>query len=136
MVYPISQTAIDYVRRTATSIMISTCRIERVNKPSFNTDTGRAVPGSKTTIYEGPCRIWEVSGGAPILVSEDEVTMQSTQLSIPWNASPVPERNDEVEILTSPDPAVVGKRFVIDTSAKAGEMRATRRFAVRGYQKS
>jgi hypothetical protein len=62
--------------------------------------------------------------------------MQSTQLSIPWNTSPVPRKDDEVEIITSPqDPEMVGKRFVIDSSAKTGELRATRRFSVRGYQK-
>lgn len=133
----ISSRAIDYVRQRAESVMGYTCRIERVQRPSFNQTTGRSVPGSRDTIYEGRCRVWEVSSGAPVLVAEDEVTMQTTQLSIPWNASPVPERDDEVVIIDADDDEyMIGKRFVIDSSAKAGELRATRRFQVRGYQKS
>lgn len=131
----ISDLAINYVRAKAESNMYSTCRIERVTKPSFNQTTGTATPGSKTTIYEGKCRIWEVTGGAPVLIAEEDVVMQATQLSIPWNVSTIPVRNDEVQILSSrSDAHLVGKRFVIDSSAKAGEMRPTRRFSVRGVQ--
>jgi hypothetical protein len=133
----ISQYAINVVRERATDVMRYECRIERVKKPSFNQATGTAIPGSKTVIYEGKCRLWEVSGGGPIMIGEDDVVMQNTQLSIPWDTSPVPERDDEVEITAAPtDGYAVGKRYVIDSSAKAGELRATRRFTVRGYQKS
>lgn len=115
--------------------MVATCRIERVNPPTFDQNSGTAVPGSRVTIYQGKCRIWEVAGGAPVVVGEDDVVMQSTQLSIPYAVSVLPKKDDEVQILSHPtDPHMVGKRFVIDSSAKAGEMRATRRFAVRGYQ--
>lgn len=135
-VYGISSRARDYVRNRATGVMQSTCRIERVNPPSFDQSTGRATSGSREVIYEGVCRLWEVSGGGMTVVNEDEIVMQNTQLSIPWDASPVPRKEDEVVITSSnTDSAVVGKRFVIDSSAKAGELRATRRFAVRGYQK-
>ena len=135
MSYPISELAKAFVRQRATDVMAYTCRIERVHKPSFDQASGTAVPGSRVTIYEGKCRIWEVTGGAPVVIADDEITMQSTQLSIPWDTPQVPKRDDEVEILTSPeDHTLVGKRFVIDSNAKAGELRATRRFAVRGYQ--
>jgi hypothetical protein len=131
----ISNAAISYVRAKASENMSSTCRIERVTKPTFNQGTGVATPGTKTTIYEGKCRIYEVTGGAPVVIAEDDITMQATQLSSPWDVSVLPVRNDEVQILTSrTDAHLVGKRFVIDSSAKAGELRATRRFAVRGVQ--
>ena len=136
MTNPITENAINYVRSKATDVMSSECIIERVTPPGFNTTTGTATPGSRSTIYEGPCRVWEVTSGAPVLIAEDEVTMQSTQLSIPWDTSPVPRKNDEVEITSSrTDAFLVGKRFQIDSSAKAGEMRATRRFAVKALQK-
>lgn len=133
---PITQNAINYVRSKATSVLSSECVIERVTRPTYDDTTGTATTGSRTTIYEGPCRVWEVTSGAPILVAEDEVIMQSTQLSIPWDTDPLPNHNDEVEITASrTDTQMVGKRFVIDSSAKAGEMRATRRFAVRVMQR-
>jgi len=132
----ISQNALNYVRDRAESIMGYTCRIERVTKPGFDNTTHQVIPGKRTALYEGKCRVWEISSGAPIMVAEDQVTMQTTQISLPWDISPVPERDDEVVIIgADDDDYMIGKRFVIDSSAKAGEMRATRRFQVRGYQK-
>lgn len=70
------------------------------------------------------------------MIGEDDIVMQNTQLSLPWSVNPVPKRDDEVEITSAPsDAEIVGKRFVIDSGSKAGEFRATRRFAVRGYEK-
>lgn len=132
----ISQAAIDFMRSRATEVMSYQCKIERVQLPSFDESTGKATSGGRITVYIGPCRIWEVSGGGPIMIGEDDIVMQNTQLSIPWGVDPVPKRDDEVEITSShSDTEIVGKRFVIDSSAKAGELRATRRFSVRGYEK-
>lgn len=127
--------ALDYVREQATAIMQGVCKIERVHKPSFDQTTGTATSGSRTEVYRGPCRIWEASSGGLVMVGEDEVQMENTQLSIPWATDPVPKRYDEVEIIShNTDSSLVGRRFQILTSAKAGELRATRRFSVRGYQ--
>lgn len=135
MGYPISELAWSYVRNQATELMSYTCRIERVNQPTFNQTLGTAIPGGRTIIYEGPCRLWEVTGGSSVTIAEDDVVMNSTQLSIPWDSFPVPKRNDEVQVLSSrTDQYLVGRRFVIDSSAKAGELRATRRFTVRGME--
>lgn len=132
-----SNIALDYLRDKATEVMTSECRIERVSLPSFDESSGTAVPGGRVTVYEGKCRIWETSQGGPIMIGEDDVVMQNTQLSIPWDVNPVPKRHDEVEITASQsDSAIVGRRFVIDSSAKAGELRPTRRFTVRGYEKT
>lgn len=132
----ISSRALDYVRSRAENIMQATCRIERVLKPTFDQSTGNATAGGRQTIYEGPCRIWEVSGGNVVMVGEDEVSMQNTQLSIPWDVDPVPIKYDQVQILAhNTDDSLIGKRFEILSGAKAGELRATRRFAIQGYQR-
>ena len=86
-------------------------------------------------IYEGPCRIWEVSGAAAIVVGDTDVYQVSTNLSIPWDTQAIVKRYDQVTVLTAPqDSQMVGKRFEIQTVAKAGELRATRRFEVTGLQ--
>lgn len=138
MKYPISPRAKKFVRDRATSVMRYTCRIERVIAPTYDNTTLVASPGSRTTIYEGVCRVWEVSGGSPVVLGDTDIVIQSTNLSIPWNTSVLPRRNDEVLILTAPDedPVMVGKRFQIQTSAKAGELRATRRFEVSAMEKT
>ena len=115
--------------------MTATCRIERVKRPTFDRSSGTASPGDRSTIYEGPCRTYEVSGGGVTMIGEDTVSMQNEVISIPWDVEVLPKEYDEVQILThDTDPMMVGKRYVIDSSAKAGDMRPTRRFNVRGYQ--
>lgn len=114
--------------------MFSTCKIERVEEPVWNGSTNLVTAGNRSIVYEGPCRVWEVSGGSPFTVADDEVAViQNTQLSIPWDTYPVPERNDEVVITASQvDDQMVGKRYRIISAAKAGDLRATRRFLVQG----
>lgn len=137
MAYPISRRAIDYVRKNATAIMQYDCKIERVAHGGHDEDTLVYTPGSRTTIYEGKCRIWEVQGTQVSIAADVDVTTQQTNLSIPWDVEVVPQRNDEVLITASPtDPALVNKRFQIQSSAKAGEMRATRRFVVVSEEKT
>ena len=134
---PISPRATTFVRQRATAVMQYTCRIERVTKPSYDTTSLVGSSGSRTTIYTGVCRLWEVSVGAAISVAGDDITIQNTNLSIPWDTGVLPKRNDEVLILSAvSDPHVVGKRYQIESSAKAGEMRATRRFMVTAMERT
>lgn len=131
MVSPISSEAVAYVRQKATEVMQYMCTIERVTPPSYDETTLIATPGTKTTLYVGPCRVWEVAGGGPVIISETDIFQQNTQLSIPWDANATIKPKDEVTITAAPtDPQMVGKKFQIQTVAHAGEMRATRRFSV------
>lgn len=128
---PISPAALAYVRARATDVMTYTCRIERVTGPDYDEETLVASPGSRTTIYEGVCRIWEVSGPGVIMVGEEEYSTQTTNLSIPWDTTTVPTRHDQGVITGAElDPVLVGKRFSILDVAKAGQLRATRRFTI------
>jgi len=135
-VSPISPAAIAYVREQATEVMQYECRIERVERPkNYDQNTLVLTPGNRETIYEGRCRIWEVAGSASITVGDTDVYQQSTQLSIPWNTTALIKRYDEVVVTKAPtDPQMVGKRYEIQNVAKAGEMRATRRFEVTGAE--
>lgn len=135
MTTPISAEARRYVRARATEVMEYTCQITRGQTPeSYDEDTLIYTPaGMAEVIYEGECRIWEVANSSSVIVGDTDVYQVSTNLSIPWDSTAVIRRYDEVTILTSPqDPQMVGKRFEIQTVAKAGELRATRRFEVTG----
>jgi len=132
---PISAYARSWVRSRATGVMEYTCRIERKPRPQgYDEDTlVFTAEEPPEVIYEGRCRIWEVAGAASITVGDTDIYQQSTQLSIPWDETPLIHRYDEVTILTAPtDSQMVGKRYEIQTIAKAGELRATRRFEVTG----
>jgi hypothetical protein len=129
---PITAWARSFVRNRATEVMEFDCRIERVERPeNYDEDTLVLTPSERTTIYEGKCRVWELAGAAIVAVGETDTYQQATQLSIPWDTSAIVKRYDEVEIITAPvDSQMIGKRFEIQNVAKAGELRATRRFEV------
>lgn len=132
---PISAYARRWVRNRATDVMEYTCRIERSGAPSsYDEDSLVYTPnGVSEVIYEGPCRIWELSSASAIMVGEAEVYQQATQMSIPWDTQATIKRYDQVVVLTAPtDSQMVGERFEIQTVAKAGELRATRRFEISG----
>ena len=135
MTSPISAEARQWVRARATEVMEYTCQITRGGVPEgYDEDTlVYTAAGVSQIVYEGVCRIWELAGASAIMVGDADIYQQATQLSIPWDSPEVIKRYDEVEILTAPqDSQVVGKRYEIQTVAKAGELRATRRFEVTG----
>ena len=135
MTSPISAEARQYVRARATEVMEYTCRITRAEHPEgYDEDTLIYTPaGLAEVVYEGICRIWEVANTSAIMVGDVDIYQTNTNLSIPWNTTAIVRRYDEVLILTAPsDSQMVGKRYEIQTVAKAGELRATRRFEVSG----
>lgn len=135
MTSPITAEARQWVRARATAVMEYTCQIVRGDVPEgYDEDTLVYTPaGLGTVVYEGPCRIWEVANASSFVVAETDIYQMTTNLSIPWDTTTVIRRYDEVTILTAPqDSQMVDKRYQIQTVAKAGELRATRRFEVIG----
>lgn len=131
MVY-ISAYSRSYVRSRATAVMGYGCRAERVTQGTHNETTLAYTPGSRTTLYEGVCRVWEVSGASVVGLGDTdaELDISTTQISLPWD-SPLLKKNDEIVITSAvTDDQMVGKRFQVQSAAKAGELRATRRYAV------
>jgi hypothetical protein len=132
---PITAQSRKYVRSRATEVMEYECIIER-GLVSADYDESTLIytsPDAGETIYQGPCRVWELSGAGAIVVGDSDVYQQTTSLSIPWDTAAVVKRYDVVTILGAPqDSQMVGKRFEVQSVAKAGELRATRRFEVTG----
>jgi hypothetical protein len=130
---PISAEARRYVRARATEVMEYTCQIYRGSTPEGYDESTLVYTagGLADLIYEGPCRIWEVAGASAVVLGDTEVYQQPTQMSIPWDESVIIRRYDEVLITEAPeDSQMVGERFEIQSIAKGGELRATRKFQV------
>ena len=135
MTSPITAEARQWVRHRATAVMEYTCRIERSGAPEgYDEDTLIFTAGGMAqVVYEGVCRIWEVANASSVVVGDTDIYQMTTNLSIPWDSPEVIGRYDVVTILTAPqDSQMVGKQYEIQTVAKAGELRATRRFEVTG----
>jgi len=113
--------------------MSYTVRVERLDgRPYYDEATLEGIMPERTQIYQGIARIWEVTGTSSISIGESDVDIQSTQISLPWN-TPLLQKNDEIQVLSATtDSVMVGKRFQVQSSAKAGELRATRRYNVIG----
>jgi hypothetical protein len=135
MTSPITAEARKYVRSRAREVMEYTCQITRGSAPAGYDESTLVytAQGVAELVYEGPCRIWELTGGSAIMVGEAEIYQQPTQLSIPWDESAVIRRYDQVLVTGAPqDSQMVGERFEIQTVTKGGELRASRRFEILG----
>lgn len=135
MTRSISKRARSYIRASAETNMTYDCVIQRVSSGDFDENSSVYTAGTSVTLYEGPCRIWEVSGSSTFDVASEQIVLQQTKLSIPWDEGTGIKRDDEVKIVSAEhDPTLVGKRFRIIDADKGGDLRATRRFTVQGVQ--
>lgn len=137
MASPISPYARKYVRSRATAVMQYRCNAERVVPGSYDKISLVGSSGERETIIEdSPCRIWEIQGASAVVLGDTDIMISNVQLSLPWD-SEVLRKNDEIVITHAPtqDTSMLGKRFEIISTAKAGELRATRRYNVRAVEK-
>jgi len=127
----VSAWAKSYVRNSAEAQFDCTVRIFISSTPTLNTTTGAYTSVEGATIYTGPARIWSVDGGVLMNLGEGDYATMTTYCSIPWDATPVPENDNQIVVTDSPgDPNLVGKVFRVMSVDGGGQMRATRRMQV------
>ncbi len=134
---PISPYARRYVRSRATAVMQYRCNAERVVPAKYDNVTLLGSSGEREVIIEdSPCRIWEIQGAGAVMLGDTDIMVENVQLSLPWD-SEILKKNDEITITFAPtqDESMLGKRFEIISAAKAGELRATRRYSVWALQR-
>ena len=89
------------------------------------------------SIYSGEARIWSSDTGSVLALGEADINTMATYVSIPWDASPVPDRDDIVTVSSCPgDPDLAGRAFRIMSVDGGGLMRATRRMQVTALSES
>jgi hypothetical protein len=138
----VSPYARSYARRHATAHMYYTVIIERMAEGVFNEGSGMVTPAVKRTIYSGPARIWTVSGPQVLSVGEEQLSFTQTNMSIPWNAVPVPHRDDLATVIDfNPhtgfgDAELLWKTFRVLDVQLGGQMFATRRMSVLAISES
>lgn len=125
----ISAFATHYLRTRTAERMEDACRIFSKGQITVNPDH-TASRGEDEVKYEGPCRVWEVTAGNQVVISDSQVVMSQTYLSLPYDA-PVPESDDIVLITSSADPDLMGRTVSIVGVVRGGGLRASRKFTVR-----
>jgi hypothetical protein len=128
----VSTWAKSYVRNVAEHQFTSSVRIHKVGTPVLDTVTGIYTSVEGADVYEGPARIWSVDGSGVLSLGEGDYAMQATYCSIPWDAEPVPDVDDQVEVIASDDTELIGQRFRVMSVDGGGLTRATRRLSLAG----
>jgi hypothetical protein len=124
-----------YARRHATAHMYYTVTIERMGDGVFDESSGLIAVLTKSVVYTGPARIWTVSGPQVFAVGEDALAFSQTNMSIPWDVSPVPHRDDVATVTAIAhagfgDDELLGTSFRVLDVQMGGQMFATRRMSV------
>jgi hypothetical protein len=131
---PISERTRNYARKTVLGFHNIELKIVRMNNlPTLNETTGLIQVSYDTSYhgFEGTGRFWLSNDGLVTNVAEGDYSTVSTYISIEWDAEPVPELDDYVQITSAyDDPQLAGKMFRIVGVDGGGFMRAARRMRV------
>lgn len=131
-----------YVRSYARGNMRDTVRIHRSGKSVFDEATGTLQAAEGVPIYEGPARVYSVTGPVSYSLGDEPQHFSSTFVSIPVigdDGQPVnaPQIFDVVVVVTAPgDPEMAGRTFTIQDVEAGGQWSAVRRLQVVGVQAS
>lgn len=125
-----------YVQRYAEYNMTAGVRIMRMTDVLFGSDTGVVEAQESELVYEGPARVYTISGPSTYNLGEEPQYFSGSYVTVPITADPVPMVDDVVEVLTHLDPAVVGRRFRVMDVESGGQYPGYRRLQVTGVQSS
>ena len=116
--------------------MIAAVKITRPSAPVFNRTTGGlAEMGEDEDRYSGKARIYNVTGPVQYAIGDEPQYFSSTFVSIPISA-PKPRIDDVVEVLSHPDPNLVGRFFRVQDVEAGGQIPVVHRMQVVGIQAS
>lgn len=130
-----SQFSRSYLTSRATMLLEEECIIKRPveGRVMYDPATRRTINVTRMDIYQGPCRLWELSSGSHIVIGAEEFTTSVLRLTVPWDVDPVPEVDDVFQMTKSTDSSIVGRWLEIIHVTRGGGLRGSRTFTVR-YQ--
>lgn len=121
-----SERGMKMLRRNAERTMDDTIRVMRPSDSTLESDlTETNVPGVQ--VYEGKARITPTRGPREASVGEGVMALRDADIIIPHD-SPLVWRDDNVEVVTSADPALEGRSFRV-TDVRVHSEQAARRFS-------
>lgn len=127
--------AIPFAQQYAEGNMLATVLVTRGGTAAFDPVTGKTTLQGAVTVYQGPGRVYTVSGGPQLATGDEPTYYSNTEVSIPVLA-PRPQIDDAVLVLTHPDPALAGRPFRVTDVAEGGQLPAVHRMSVTGIQPS
>lgn len=111
--------------------MLSEVRITRDAADVFDRNTGRTTQGDPVVVYEGPARMYMVSGGTTYNLGDEPQEYATSYVSVPMTAQR-PQVEDSCKILAHRDVSLVGRRYKVTGVDSGGLIPAVHRCAVIG----
>lgn len=93
---PISKYSALYVRTRALNYMTAAIRVLRMGAPVLDETTGESTAVYTEIVYQGKARVWSVEAAGVLELGDGRITTRQTNVSIPWDATPVPKNDDMV----------------------------------------
>lgn len=122
-------------RQYAEGNMIARVRVTRTAKASFDRATGGSAKGSTQVIWDGIGRVHRVSAGPTMDLGDEPQYFSTATISIPLD-SEQPQINDRVQVLSHPDPNIVGRIYKVDGVAAGGQIPVCHEMSCTGVQAS
>lgn len=123
----VTQRAREYVRSRIQDHMDADVTIYRHGDADFNATTGLVTYPSRSSYYTGKARVWQLNEGDAVLSGEADITVLTTNISIPWSA-PAPLKDDILVINRNiVDESTVGRVFRVVYVDGGGYIGGTRR---------
>lgn len=129
MTFPVNM---PMARAYAEAGMTSTCTVTKDGdgEPVWNGETGTYVDPPRAVVYSGPCRVKPASTwGRTTNAGEVQVTPSTFGVSIPFAAagSAAVRQGMQVQVDTSADLALIGRRFEVRFTPDMGDHITARR---------
>lgn len=101
--------------------MTAQVRVQRPAVPYYDEITGYAV-GVTTNApgYLGKAHVHPVTSGGTVYTGETLTALMSVQVSLPYDATPIPREEDQLVIIACEDPALVDKTLRITDVGSGG----------------
>ena len=113
--------------------MLTTVRITRDTPDAFDRNAGRMTPGTPVLVYEGPARMYAVSGGTTYNLGDEPQEYGTSYVSVPIEASR-PQVQDTIRVLDHTDASLVNRRYKVTGVDSGGLIPAVHLCAVIGAE--
>lgn len=124
-----------YVRARALADMLDTIRIVRTGRGTLDETTLQMGMTSLSIVYEGEARIATASGGGVVMVADETLDTQNTNIYVPYQV--VAQQDDVVLVLSDQsDTDNVSRAFRVMDVDNGGLLRMARTLTCTGYHGS
>lgn len=112
--------ATNYIRSVTKAGMRSVVQVVTPDVPVYDDVTGFATGTTKAVGYSGPATVHDAQGGSEQEFADGLVEVNTIQIAVPFDATPVPQVEDHLTVTATDDPTLVGETLRIISISNGG----------------